>query len=109
MAIGVHGERTEHIAHRPSWDCLACGKDWPCDPAREALAVELDSVRLAMYMWCHLEEAAPDLKVSMGDIFIRFIAWTGPPPALCHGAPAHFEADCGHPGPHGEHPLNQQP
>lgn len=25
---------------------------------------------------------------------------------ICPGAPAGFEADCGQPGPHGEHPDN---
>ena len=31
----------EHVAKRPSWDCRLCAKPWPCDPAREALAIEM--------------------------------------------------------------------
>ena len=67
---------TEHITARPSWDCLCCGKAWPCDPAREALRIELDPVQLATYMWTNLEEAAPDLHQSMSETFDRFIDWT---------------------------------
>lgn len=67
----------EHIAHRPSWDCAACGKTWPCDPAREALASEMDSVQLAMYLWTNLEEAAGDLPtIPVTEAFERFISWT---------------------------------
>ena len=32
----------EHQPKRPQWDCEACGKEWPCDPAREALRAEGD-------------------------------------------------------------------
>lgn len=67
---------SEHVAHRPSWDCLACGKPWPCDPAREELRTEMDLVQLAIYMWANLEEAVGDMPVSMGDMFDRFISWT---------------------------------
>jgi hypothetical protein len=73
---GSHGH-TEHIADRPSWDCLACGKPWPCDPAREDLAAELGPTQLAMYMWASLEEAANDVcALPVGEAFDRFIAWT---------------------------------
>lgn len=67
----------EHLANRRSWDCLACDKPWPCDPARERLAAELGPVQLAVYMWANLEEAAghlPDLPIS--EAFDRFLAWT---------------------------------
>ncbi len=67
----------EHIAHRPSWDWRACGRPWPCHPAREALAAELSPVRLAMYLWTNLEEAAGDLPaLPAAEAFDRFIAWT---------------------------------
>lgn len=67
----------EHLAHRPDWDCAACGKPWPCDPARERLRAGLSPVQVAMYMWGNLEEAArdlPDLPVS--EAFDRFLKWT---------------------------------
>lgn len=67
---------TEHIAARPSWDCLACGKPWPCDPARESLMTDFDLVGLAMYAWSTLEEAAGDLPGMPADeAFKRFLAW----------------------------------
>lgn len=69
--------KTEHIAERPSWDCLLCRQPWPCAPARAALAEELDSVQLAIYMWANIEEAAPQLAgMSMSETFDRFLAWT---------------------------------
>ena len=75
--VGYSPSGSEHIAARPSWDCLACGKPWPCDPARESLAAELDRVRLAMYAWTNLEEAAGDLRgMPAHEAFDRFLAWT---------------------------------
>lgn len=68
----------DHIAGRPSWDCLACGKPWPCDPAREHLAATLDRVELATMMWGHLEKAAHDMpRGPVGELFERFLKWTG--------------------------------
>lgn len=68
---------TVHVAARPSWDCLACGKTWPCDPAREALASRFDRVQLAMYAWGQLEEAVGDLPaMPAAEAFDRFLAWT---------------------------------
>ncbi len=70
----------EHIAARPSWDCLSCGKAWPCDPAREDLVTQLDPVQLAIYLWINLEEAAGDLPdMPVAEAFARFIAWTRSP------------------------------
>ena len=69
-----HGE---HIAERPSWDCLSCGNPWPCDPARELLATEMGAVQLAMYGWTNLEEAAQDMPTILpSELFDRFLAWT---------------------------------
>ena len=68
---------TAHIAERPSWDCVACGRPWPCDPARAALAAEFDLVGLAMYAWGTLEEAVGDLPdLAVDEAFERFLAWT---------------------------------
>jgi hypothetical protein len=68
---------TDHTADRPSWDCRACGKPWPCDPARERLAEEMDRISLAMYMWTNLEEAVADLPPGPpSELFERFIRWT---------------------------------
>ncbi|MEV6599349.1 hypothetical protein AB0M36_21210 [Actinoplanes sp. NPDC051346] len=67
-----------HTPDKPSWDCLACGRPWPCDPAREALSSEMDRVRLAVFMWEALEEAVRDLPPTpFTEIVERFLAWTG--------------------------------
>ena len=67
----------EHVAARPSWDCRACVKPWPCAPAREHLAGELDPVSLAVFMWLNLDEASAHLRNEpVSDLFDRFIRWT---------------------------------
>jgi hypothetical protein len=72
----------EHLPERPSWDCLSCGKPWPCDPAREELVGRLDRIGLAMYAWDRLEEAAGELpQAPVGELFERFLAWTRRPGA----------------------------
>jgi hypothetical protein len=68
---------TEHTADRPSWDCRVCGKPWPCDPAREQLAEQMDKTALAIYMWVNLGEACADLPAGPpSELFERFIRWT---------------------------------
>lgn len=67
----------EHVPHRPSWDCWACGKDWPCNPAREDLAATMDRVVLAMFMGDRMVQAAHDmLTVTPEELFERFLDWT---------------------------------
>lgn len=68
----------EHLeADRPSWDCKACGKPWPCDPAREQLAASLDRTQLAEYGWARFEEAAGDMPdAPVGEMLDRFVRWT---------------------------------
>lgn len=76
---------TEHMAQRPSWECRACGKDWPCDPARERLAAEYgaDATGLATWLWMRLEEYALDAGPGpLSGAFERFIAWSRPRPHL---------------------------
>ena len=71
---------SEHIADRPSWTCRACGKPWPCDPARAQLVAEMGQTELAMYAWATLEDAAQDLPgVPVAEAFDRFLAWTRRP------------------------------
>jgi hypothetical protein len=59
---------------------LACGKPWPCDPAREAMMTMLDAVQVAIEAWDYLEQAAGDLRLGMtlAEMYERFIAWTRP-------------------------------
>ena len=66
---------------RPSWDCSACGKPWPCDPARVALALEHrhDFVALSIYLWGCLSEAAEDgLGCTANELVDRFLTWLRP-------------------------------
>ena len=70
-------ERADHVPDRPSWQCHACGRPWPCDPARKDLAAELGRVDLAVLMWNHLEEAARDMpQAPASELFDRFLRWT---------------------------------
>jgi hypothetical protein len=68
----------EHIKHRPNWDCTACGKPLPCNPAREEPAATLSPVALRTRMWARLERAALDMPHGPpGELFERFLHWTG--------------------------------
>jgi hypothetical protein len=74
----------EHLPGRPSWDCLACGRPWPCDPAREALAVEFLGHRLglAVYLGAQFAGAAEDLdamaRFEPADLYDRILSWLNP-------------------------------
>lgn len=68
---------SEHTPARPGWDCLACGRPWPCDPAREALATRFKGTRLAVFTAAYLGEATRDLTTTPpAELYDRFIAWT---------------------------------
>ncbi|RZU50134.1 hypothetical protein EV385_1899 [Krasilnikovia cinnamomea] len=73
--------RCEHLPGRPGWDCLACGRPWPCDPAREALAAEYagHSPSLAVYLSAQHGQALEDLVAQTGemprDLHERFLGW----------------------------------
>ena len=68
----------DHVEERASWDCRACGRPWPCDPAREELAAALTPVALRTQMWTRLEVAAQDMPTAPArELFERFISWAG--------------------------------
>ena len=69
----------EHLPRRPQWDCAACGREWPCDPARVRLAEEYgrNRVDLSMYVAGLLYVATAELPdAHPADLHERFIAWT---------------------------------
>ncbi|WP_230860751.1 hypothetical protein [Actinoplanes aureus] len=68
----------EHTWQRPSWHCRACGRAWPCAPARASLTDDgADRVSLAMYMWGNLDRAMTDLpRRPPAELFHRFVGWT---------------------------------
>lgn len=79
-----------HEPDRATWDCRRCGAPFPCDPAREALTGSLPAAQLAIHAWELLEAAVFDLVPTTppaGELFDRFIRWTGTHPASPTGPP----------------------
>jgi hypothetical protein len=72
----------DHQPNRPEWDCKACGRTWPCEPARQYLAATTgDSVLLAMRMWSYFDGYAVDRGMApSANAYPRFIGWTRRPP-----------------------------
>ena len=76
-----------HTPDRPSWACRACGRDWPCDPAREQLVATMDAAMLTSHMATLLTLAAAENRlVPAEELFERFIAWTKRPRAVLQPA-----------------------
>jgi hypothetical protein len=72
----------EHQPQPPSWDCLACERPWPCDPARERMTRLYAATTLSIMMADRLLDAVGDMPTaSPADLFDRFLAWTRRPPA----------------------------
>ena len=72
---------TDHLPTRPSWDCQACDKPWPCDPARERLTQMYGRTTLSIFAAERLIEAARDVPtITPAELFERFLSWTRPVP-----------------------------
>ncbi len=73
----------EHTPQRPGWQCAVCGADWPCAPAKVALAEQHvnDKTALTIYLALRYWEAIDD-ALDPGGIKIithlreRFVGWT---------------------------------
>lgn len=67
-----------HLPDRPSFNCLSCGKPWPCDPAREHLAASMTSTPLTLYMYAFFEQATAQEPppAPAGELYERMLAWT---------------------------------
>lgn len=69
-----------HQVDRITYQCLACDRPWPCDPAREYLLVTMgdDRPQLTIRMWDDLEDAAlgPLRYEPVADLVERFVRWT---------------------------------
>ncbi len=73
----VSAPGAEHQQSRPSWDCLACGRPWPCDPARERLAQLYGRTTISLFMVDRMLEAVRDVPTMQpSQLFDRFLAWT---------------------------------
>lgn len=75
--------RTEHLPGRPSWDCLVCGRPWPCAEAKADLGEQYQRfpAGLAIYMSSMLYDAVEDLSATTAPtpaaLHERFLAWVG--------------------------------
>jgi hypothetical protein len=67
-----------HQPDQATYDCVACDKPWPCDPAREHLLGSTpDAVQLSMRLWTELEHAAGPLRHELPAVlFDRFLKWS---------------------------------
>jgi len=69
----------QHLPRRPQWECGACEREWPCDPARVRLAEAYgdNRINLAIYVGSLLHVATAELPdADTADLYERFIAWT---------------------------------
>ena len=68
-----------HQPARPSWDCEACEKPWPCDPAREQLVASMGhGTALTVYMYGFFQEANQQLPppAPVNELYVRMLEWT---------------------------------
>jgi hypothetical protein len=71
----------EHVGERPSWDCEACARPWPCADAKERLLIEFRGFPsvLTIYMSAQMCEAMLDLTAHgidpPTDLYDRFLSW----------------------------------
>ena len=42
--------RTEHVAARPTWDCLVCEQPWPCAIAKVELSEQYTPTSLNLFL-----------------------------------------------------------
>ncbi len=78
----VMPEGADHQPARSSWDCQACGKAWPCDPARERMSRVYSRATLSMIMADRLLDAVGEMPpCPPAELFDRVLAWTRRPPA----------------------------
>lgn len=77
--------RTEHQGRRPDWDCLVCGRSWPCAIAKVELTEQYQKFPhgLAVYLGSCLIEAIDDWAAGSGgtpaDLYERFLGWSETP------------------------------
>jgi hypothetical protein len=69
----------EHNPQQPSWNCRACGNEWPCAPARADLTAESIAGRTSVlvYLTMCLADAVADLSTGRlpADMYGRFVGW----------------------------------
>ena len=66
----------DHSVEIPSWNCRVCRDSWPCAPARDQLAAEMQGTDLLLFMAMDMVRAARDNPtIPASELFHRFIAW----------------------------------
>lgn len=72
-----------HPPLRPGWTCQACGREWPCPPAREELVAVFadDSRGLLRFMVVQMNAATVELGEALTmhelcrTLYVQFMAW----------------------------------
>ncbi len=92
-------QEPNHLRDRPSWDCLACGRPWPCAHAKAELLSEFQQhpSSLTIYMSSYMGEALNDLtahgEVPPPDLYERFLSWVRPSVTGLRGKAQGFSND----------------
>jgi hypothetical protein len=69
-----------HTPVRPTWNCAACGREWPCSGAHGRLLAEFDGAptSLNIYLAGMYMAASQDLRFhAAGELYQRFLGWVG--------------------------------
>lgn len=75
------GPQAEHIRVRPSWDCAACGRPWPCADAKAALLREFRrfpsvlTILMATQMYDAFDDLAAQGRLPRALLYERFLGW----------------------------------
>ncbi|WP_164466197.1 hypothetical protein [Actinoplanes teichomyceticus] len=74
-------QETEHLHHRPDWNCHVCGSPWPCPIARSRLLHEYRALpsMLRIYLSAQMYEALEDIIAGGAtppiNLYERFLGW----------------------------------
>ncbi|WP_436526995.1 hypothetical protein [Actinoplanes sp. HUAS TT8] len=80
-------QEAEHLHGRPDWNCLVCGRPWPCSTAQASLLYEYRAFPslLRIYLSAQMYEALQDMVIDGGqplNLYERFLAWAWREPPL---------------------------
>jgi hypothetical protein len=71
--------RTEHVAARPTWDCLVCDQPWPCAVAKVELSEQYTPTMLSLFLascWFEVLEQLINSDADIPkDLYDRFLGW----------------------------------
>jgi hypothetical protein len=73
--------RTLHLPERPSWDCEACGKPWPCAVAKTELMEQYGrwdlslSLLLGLYLVDAIDDYCGGRQSLPADLHFGILGW----------------------------------